>query len=329
MLANATVATAVALQVLFTQGTDAFFSQVSSAQATEGQVFALLDQLKTDDPGDRQRRFGVDAGLRQRLRRPVVSQFASNQIAGLQHAVYNGDIAIDDAIPQLLVPLVYYELSGGVVDLAQDVYDVGRGLGGPAISGTVDLASVADFFRKGSDANFAAFQSNVVKSLGDQAGVSEGDTMARFADLDIDVALSVNQRNVLESLKSYIGEGEPNAEYAQLGYAISNYTRNALLVEKYYANGQLDENFQLAGVRSEVALSAALDLGKRQLASSVAGLRDQGIEPTLEVASYELANTQRELGLDDKFSALSSYWGGFLSSRVLAYIGGFPTNGLG
>jgi len=190
-----------------------------------------------------------------------------------------------------------------VVDLAKDVYDVGRGLGGPALGDDVDLAAVADFFRKGSDANFAAFQSNVVKELGNQAGLSEGDTLSRFADLDIDVALSVNQHNVLESLKSYIGQGEPNAEYAQLGYAISNYTRNAILVEKYYANGRLDENFQLASVRSEVALSAGLDLGKRQLAAQRRDLRDQGIEPTLQVASYELANTERELGLDDKFNA--------------------------
>ena len=329
VLADATVATADALQVLFTQGPDAFFSQVSSAKAIEGQVFALLDQLKTDEPATVSDASALMLAYANAFDALSSSQFAANQIAGLQDAVYSGAISIDDATPQLLVPLVYYKLSAGVVDLAQDVYDVGRGLGGPAISGTVDLANVADFFRKGSDANFAAFQTNVVKSLGDQAGMSEGDTLSRFADIDIDVALSVNQRNVLESLKAYIGEGEPNAEYAQLGYAITNYTRNALLVEKCYANGQLDENFQLAGVRSEVALSAALDLGKRQLASSVAGLRDQGIEPTLEVASYELANTQRELGLDDKFSALSSYWGGFLSARVLAYVGGFPTHGLG
>ncbi len=82
-------------------------------------------------------------------------------------------------------------------------------------------------------------------------------------------------------------------------------------------------------MRSEVALSAALDLGKSQLAASVATLRGKGIEPSLEVASYELANTERELGLSDKFDALSSYWGGFLSARVLAYLGGFPTDGLG
>jgi len=328
VLANATVATADAVQVLLTQGPDAFFSQVSSSQAVEGEVTALLDQLKTDEPVTVSDASALMLAYANAFDALSSSQFAANQIAALQDAVSTGQITTEDAIPQLLVPLVYYELSGGVIDLAKDVYDVGRGLGGPALSDDVDLASVADFFRKGSDANFAAFQSNVVKTLGNQAGLSEGDTLARFADLDIDVALSVNQRNVLEGLKAYIGEGEPNAEYAQLGYAISNYTRNALLVEKYYANGRLDENFQLAGVRSEVALSAALDLGKRQLAASVGGLRDQGIEPALEVASYELANTQRELGLDDKFSALSSYWGGFLASRVLAYIGGFPTDGL-
>ena len=44
------VATAQAVQVLLTQGPDAFFSQVSSSQATEGEVFALLDTLKTDEP---------------------------------------------------------------------------------------------------------------------------------------------------------------------------------------------------------------------------------------------------------------------------------------
>ncbi len=328
VLANATVATADAVQVLLTQGPDAFFSQVSSSKAVEGEVMALLDQLKTDEPATVSDASALMLAYANAFDALSSSQFASNQIANLQNAVYNGQITTDDAIPQLLVPLVYYELSGGVVDLAKDVYDVGRGLGGPALSDDVDLAAVADFFRKGSDANFAAFQSNVVKEIGNQYGMSEGDTMSRFADLDIDVALSVNQRNVLDSLKAYIGAGEPNAEFAQLGYAISNYTRNALLVEKYYANGRLDENFQLAGVRSEVALSAGLDLGKRQLAASVGDLRDQGIEPALQVASYELANTERELGLDDKFNALSSYWGGFLSARVLAYIGGFPTDGL-
>jgi len=117
--------------------------RLSSSKAVEGEVMALLDQLKTGRAGDGQRRLGADAGLRQRFDALSSSQFAANQIAALQDAVYNGQITTDDAIPQLLVPLVYYELSGGVVDLAKDVYDVGRGLGGPALGDDVDLAAVA------------------------------------------------------------------------------------------------------------------------------------------------------------------------------------------
>ena len=86
--------------------------------------------------------------------------------------------------------------------------------------------------------------------------------LAAFANADTDVALTVNQRNVLDGLKSYIGEGEPNAEYAQLGFAISNYARNALLLEKYYSNGQVDGDLNLTGVRSEAALIGGLELGK-------------------------------------------------------------------
>jgi len=99
---------------------------------------------------------------------------------------------------------------------------------------------------------------------------------------------------VLESLKSYIGQGEPNAEYAQLGYAISNYTRNAILVEKYLRQRAAGRELQLASVRSEVALSAGLDLGKRQLAASVGDLRDQASSPP-PGGVVRAGNTEREL----------------------------------
>jgi hypothetical protein len=327
-LAKAAVATAKAVQVLVTQGADAFFSQVASSQAIEGQVNALLDTLKTDEPTTVSDASALMFAYANAFDALSSAQFASNQIDAIRSAVASGQLTSDAALPQLLVPVVYEEVAGRVVELAKDVYDVGRDLGGPGITTSVGLAPVADFFRKGSDANFAAFSTNFIKEIASQYNVSEDRALSAIENADIDVALSVNQRNVLEGLKRYIGEGEPNAEYAQLGYAVSNYTRNALLVEKYYSNGQLDDHLNVVGVRSEAALSSALDLGKRQLAASVSGLRDKGIEPSLQVASYELANTQRELGLSDKFSALSSYWGGFLSARVMAYLGGFPTDGL-
>ena len=104
----------------------------------------------------------------------------------------------------------------------------------------------------------------------------------------------MNQRNVLDGLKSYIGDGEPNAEYAQLGFAISNYTRNALLVEKYYSNGQLDEDFELAGVRSEVALSAASTSARASWPPASASCGIEQVEPAIQVAQYEVASVDRE-----------------------------------
>ena len=46
------------------------------------------------------------------------------------------------------------------------------------------------------------------------------------------------------------------------------------------------------------------------------------------MAALEYANVLREGDVVDKFDALSSYWSAFVSSRVLAYLGGFEQEGL-
>ena len=110
---------------------------------------------------------------------------------------------------------------------------------------------------------------------------------------------------MLEGLKSYIGEGEPNAEYAQLGFAITNYTRNALLVEKYYSNGQIDGDLHLTGVRSE-----ARPVGRPRPRQAPAGRQRR---PAAGQASSRPSRSprsrwptvDREGSLDDKFDALS------------------------
>jgi hypothetical protein len=230
---------------------------------------------------------------------------------------------------QLIVPAVMFEVAGTGVDMAKAIFEVGRDLGGPEISSELDLATAADFFRKGSDANFAAFQSTVVKAFAERTGRSEDRMLRAFANADTDVALTVSQRNVLEGLKSYIGEDEPNGEYAQLGFAISNYARNSLLLEKYYSNGSLDDELNITGVRSESALVGGLDLGKEQLTAGIGLLRANDVEPAIQVAQLEVASVDREGDVSAKFDALSSYWQGFVGSRVLAYLGGFADEGLG
>jgi hypothetical protein len=326
--ANAAAKTGEAIQVLFVQGTDAFLSKIDSSAAIQGQVNALLESLKTFTPKTVSDASGLMFAYANAFDALSASIFATNGINAVVADIRNG-ADVNNELDALLLPLLFSELAGNVVNFAKDVFDVGRDLGGPTINDSdIDLQSIADFFRKGSDANFASFQTTVVKDLGDAIGISQDQMLGRFANVDLDIALAVNQRNVLGGLTKYIGAGEPNAEYAQLGFAINNYARNALLVEKYYSNGQLDNDLNLVSVRSDAALSSALDLAKGQLSASITSLRKKEIEPTLETAMFESAGLDREGDLSDKFTALSSYWTGFVSARVLSYLGGFPTDGL-
>lgn len=325
---NAAVKVGEALQVYLTQGPDPFFARVDASLAVGGEVDSLLAQLKTYEPttvSDASSLMNTYASAIDAL---AVAVFAQNQLSAIKQQYEAGQITGEDVVTRVLLPLVYYEIAGGLVDFSKATFEVGRELGGPPIHKDTELQKVADFFRKSSDSNFAAFQANIVKSYSEKYGASESDMLGRFANADLNVALAVQERAILDGLKNYIGEGEPNAEYAQLGFAVNNFARNALLLEKYYSNGVLDDELNLTGVRYERALSSGLELGKSQLVASITQLRDKEIEPAQEVASLEYANVQREGDTDDKFDALSSYWAAFVASRVLAYLGGFPQEGL-
>jgi hypothetical protein len=326
--ANAAVATGEAIQVLLTSGIDAYLAKVGQSQALQSEVYAFLDLLKTFEPKTVSDASGLMAAYSAAIDALTVANFATNQVDSIGKSVSDGTLAVSDAVAKLLLPTAYFELAGSLVEESKAVFEVGRDLGGADIKSGIGVAAVADFFRKGGDANFAALQSNVIKSYSTQYGVSEDEMLARFGDADLDIALAVSERNTIEGLKQYIGDGVPNAEYAQLGFAISNYARTAGLVMKYYSNGTTDNSLNIVGVRSEAALSGGLDLGKSQLAASIGLLRSKSVDPTLQVASYEVANVEREGSVSDKFQALVDYWNGLISSRVLAYLGGFEKEGL-
>ena len=141
MLANATVATADAVQVLLTQGPDAFFSQVSSAQAVEGEVFALLDQLKTDEPATVSDASALMLAYANAFDALSSSQFASNQIAALQHGrrqrrpspSTTPSRSCSSRSSTTSCPAAWWTWP-------RTSTTSGRGLGGPACPSTVDLA---------------------------------------------------------------------------------------------------------------------------------------------------------------------------------------------
>lgn len=328
-VAQAALALGENLQILLSQGVDAYFSRVLSSQSHRDKAFALFDTLKTFSPKTLADAAVLMSTYGTALDAFTIAQSGINSLQNLQNAFIDGSIDLSTLAGAVVLPTFYLEIASSLVDYAEAIFDVGRDLEGAPVSSSVDLESVAEFFRKASDANFASFQSTVVKSLAEQYGVSESVMLDRFVNFDVNVQLSLDARSTVEALANYIGEGETNSQYARLGFAITNFARNAGLIYTYYSNGQLDENGQVTGVRSTAALTTSLDLAKSQLGAAIGVLLAQDTAAALQAAGFESAGVDREGDTDSKFNALSTYWEGFISARVLAYLGGFETNGLG
>jgi hypothetical protein len=291
-------------------------------------VTALLDTLQTYDPGNLSDANSLVFAYGQALDAQAVAIFAENSINDVADRWDAGELTRADAISELVAPLLYYELADLQVDYADSVFELGRDLPGPPLAADLDLAATADFFRDAAEANYGAFQASVVHPYATQNDVSDDVMLNALANNDINVALSTVEAQTITSLTDVIGAGKPNAGYAQLGYAMNNYARNAMLIYKYYANGAFDDQGNLTGVQYERAFTSALDLAHDQLAAVVGQLGAQQATPAYQAGLLELADIERDGTLDEKFSALEDYWTGYVSGRVLAYLGGFPATGL-
>lgn len=324
LLAEAVYAAGQASQVLVTQGAEAFFAQYDSAATAEAELFAFLDQLSTYKVENLAQAEALAAAYGNAFDALSLIIFATDAITALEQAP-PADLQV--LIARLLVPVIYYEVGSAARDFAESVFELGRDGEGPALAEDVKVADVAQFFRRASDANYASFETTFVAAQAEALGVSNGVLLQDLAAVDTNVAYSLSQRAVLDSIKAYIGESNPNAAYAELGFAVSNYARNAGLVEKYYSNGVLDETLTVVDVRSDLALSRNLDLAGQQLAAEITLLDDRDFVPSLAVGNYERATLESRGEVLAQFDSLTNYWGSWVTLRTLAYLGGFPEDG--
>src|SRR5262249_52313497 len=133
---------------------------------------------------------------------------------------------------------------------------------------------------------------------------------------------------VVGGIEKYFGPEAAASDYAEIGGAVSLYARAAGLLAKYYSLGEVDpDTLNVTGISNDEAFSASVDLAQEQLAASVGVLRSKQVNPTIAVASSEVAGVDREGNASDKLDALEEYWNGYVNSRVLAYLGGFPQVG--
>lgn len=315
---------------IYTQGADGlvtFFDQALDVSTAENEFYAFLDQLSAYDPQNVADVEGLVNGYAGAFDAYSLLIYAQQQIQGVQSGFESGSFAsLDELFTQLLTPTLYAELARAQIESAASTFEIGRDNPGAEISADVDLAQVGDFFRRGADANFAAFEETVVAPLAEANGMSNDLVISALSQSDLNIAAAVSQAQIQAAVEDYIGGDKPNAQYATLGYGLSNYVRNQGLVDKYYNNAILDENFQIVDVQYDAVIGRALDLGRQQLSGEVATLRENGTEPVLSVASYEVAGLMRDGDILEQFDAIGLYNGGFLTSRMMTYLAGLPSS---
>ncbi|WP_198165938.1 S16 family serine protease [Agromyces laixinhei] len=231
---------------------------------------------------------------------------------------------LEDLLTDSLTPLVYLEVSIAQVEAAEAVFEIARDGEGPAISPEVDVAAVAEFFRKAADSNLEVFNADVIAGLAEDAGVSEAVALEAMGNNDLSIALANNATGLVHGIQAYLGEENPNSAYAAMGYGWTNYSRNASLIEKYGTNGIIDwTTFSVVGVTSDARLVHTLDFSRGQVAQAIGVLDGNDYSTVLGVGAFESASLAREGDFEKKFEAIQDYTGTFALSRVLAYLGGF------
>lgn len=324
-LANAAVKTGEALQIYDPADTAPFIAKIESSAALSGRVEGLFDELKSFRPKTVTDSAALIDAFSNAIDALSLSGYADNLLSQVQDAPDE-----ETALTNATVGAVYYEFAGTLVASSQDILDVGRGLGGARLAKGVNLKRVADFFRKAAEANLNAFETLVIEEIANSNQANLEVVKSNFAEQDFDYALATSSIGVLEGgIDEYLGESSISA-LAKLGGAVSLYARSSQLIAKYYSlEAELDDELNVTGVRNEKALVGSLELARDQVERNVALLRSRKVEPALVVADYEDAGVKREGDVSDKLDALSSYWAAFVESRVLAYLGGFETAGLG
>jgi hypothetical protein len=224
---------------------------------------------------------------------------------------------------------VYLEVAGTSIDAAKELQDFSSDLAGPPVKATKDLDATADFFRKAAEANVDAFDSLIVSQLATDNGVSEDIVRQALSANDFDYGLALNGSSTIgQAIDDFIKD-KTAAAYANLGGATALYARSATLLAKYYSlNAQVDDNGTIIGVAHESALTNALETAEGAAAGAITVLRAKKADPALAAGDFEIAGVEREGDVGQKLEALSDLFSAYIGARVLAYLGGFPTQGL-
>jgi len=202
--------------------------------------------------------------------------------------------------------------------LARDYLELADRYEGTPIPEGAPVDKMARFFLQGADAGLSMVNELEVKKVAKQYNLSNNVAVAELSLRDPQYAMAnLGIKQIVPSLPKYFGDGK-QLEYARLAAGVAMHTRTAMLVAKYYSLGvELDENYQLVGLKNERALEDWLDDSKEQARRAVVELDRAKIDPTTCLQIYSVARIYEGRELSNRIEALEYYFTTNVTAQVL------------
>jgi uncharacterized protein len=307
------------LEIYDTQGVEGAINQLRATQAFDAKAAAIADRLKAEQPKTVAAAGALISAYGGLIEALGISNMAETAL---------GQITSSSTEEELLIAIIEASLYRRMADLsletAKDILDMTTGLAGAPLPSDAPIDSVAEFFRRASEANLTLFDTVVLGPLADRAGMNLDVARMRFAANDFVYGQTRSSLLVMPRvLDHYFGGGEASA-YAQLGGALTAYIGSTALIAKYYSlEAELDDDLDIIGFGKERVLIDTLEFAEKRARESVAFLQANDVDAAMHIVDYEAARLAREGDKWEKLDALSGFWSVYVRAQALAYLGGF------
>jgi uncharacterized protein len=207
--------------------------------------------------------------------------------------------------------------------LARDQLELADSYTGKPIPAEAQVMDIANFYQHCAIAALAVVDEIEVKKVGAQYGLTQESARKELMLRDPNYAAAQLAANeVLPKLNTYFGEG-PQYAYARLAATSALHSWTAMLIAKYYSLGiEVDEFYNVTGVRNEKVLTDWLDDSRDQASRAIHSLVQSDLDPTTCVQMCSIARINEGRGDLSRLEALEYYFSTNVNAQILRRLAG-------
>ncbi|HET9931357.1 MAG TPA: FHA domain-containing protein [Polyangiaceae bacterium] len=325
LVASATRFTKI-VPLMFQRNVPALLEVLESAKTVNGDVDAFAQELEVRAQsktrgGQVSTTFAFGHYVTARSATMIGDDFRDSAVRLIQ-GIANGNVAADSnalvaVLERTTMPILYYDIARVYLEYAKDVQGLiaDEGDRKPLTPQSVDRLVAG--YASASGAVLAYFDALIVEEIANENSMTADQAKFAMAQREPEYYLTLKS-NMLSEYTGKTGASD-GVKLMRLAAAGTAYLGGANLVNKWYSLGM---NFDKSGnlvLENRRALSAELDLARRNAREAAARAKAAGgFVPTAARLAFQVGSARREGNDEDKLAALSAYWQSSFWSDLVA-----------